>query len=362
MRKFLLLVSLAFVGVLALGSTPESLDKALMDMVIDSNLPYVKMLLDLGADVDAATRDGMRPFYYAALAGDKAMMELLQKYLAEDFKKWKFKDPYTFPKLGSTPEGMVLLYGGLFVMGNTRKDREGGYDEIVHPVMLSYDYLIGRTEVTFEDYDIFCRATGYPKPDDLGWGRSNRPVINVSWFDAIAFCNWLSERHGLAPAYDDMGNLLDARGHFTDDITQVEGYRLPTEAEWEYAARGGHHDIWLGEEQNDFKFAGSDDPFSAAFFDVLPGKTRPVGIKQPCEAGLYDMTGNVWEWCHDRYRSDAYSHYLHIDPIGALTGYPRVIRGGSWHCKPIFCRIAFRGKLSPGFSLSDVGFRIARTY
>ena len=135
-------------------------------------------------------------------------------------------------------------------MGDTR-DEGCSWEKPVHIVEITYDYYIGQYEVTFDEYDAYCEATGKTKPDDGGWGRRNYPAIYISWWDAIEYCNWLSEQEGLQPAYDNRGNLLNSTGQVTTDITQVEGYRLPTEAEWEYAARGGHEDITSCVETND---------------------------------------------------------------------------------------------------------------
>jgi formylglycine-generating enzyme required for sulfatase activity len=128
----------------------------------------------------------------------------------------------------ATPE-MVLVKAGAFEMGNTRNDEEGkGIELPVHLVKLTYDYYIGKYEVTFDKYDLFCNETGKLKPSDktilnLSMGRGQNPVINVTWFDAIEYCNWLSKKEGLAKAYDNEGNLLDKNGIQTTNITQVEG-------------------------------------------------------------------------------------------------------------------------------------------
>lgn len=152
----------------------------------------------------------------------------------------------------ATPE-MVLVKAGTFQMGNIIKDIEGSdNEEPVHTVRLTYDFYIGKYEVTFNEYDAYCEETGKSKKRDRGWGRGERPIIYVNWSEAVAYCNWLSEKEGLAKAYDSEGNLLDRTGKQTTDITKVQGYRLPTEAEWEYAARGGH------KSTEDFKYAGSN--------------------------------------------------------------------------------------------------------
>ena len=270
---------------------------------------------------------------------------------------------------------LVKFKGGSFQMGDVRNESKGDdREKPVHTVTLTYDYWIGKYEVTFNEYDAFCAETGESKPDDLGWGRGTRPVIEVSWWDAIEYCNWLSEREGLAKAYDDEGDLLDKSGKVTTDITKVEGYRLPTEAEWEYGARGGQN-------TRGYKYAGSDDLNEVGWYWQNSGdkwlprkdedsdvdktnanrnKTRPVGEKKPNELGLYDMSGNVFEWCHDWF--DDYSSAAQTNPVGPSSGRFRVYRGGGWYTDALDCRVATRGGGTPaGGANSNLGFRLSRT-
>jgi formylglycine-generating enzyme required for sulfatase activity len=208
--------------------------------------------------------------------------------------------------------------------------------------------------VTFEEYDRFCDDTiGIRRPRD-NWGRGTRPVAGVDWYDAVKYCNWLSEKEGLTPCYDVKGRLSQC------DFS-ADGYRLPTEAEWEYAARGG-------QRSQGYIYAGSDNVDDVGWYEGNSGKqTYPVGQKQPNELGLYDMSGNMWEWCWDWYGEDYYASSPASDPTGPSSGTgphisdaERARRGGSYRENSDCLRVARRsadGASYPG----DNGFRLVRT-
>ncbi len=244
----------------------------------------------------------------------------------------------------------ILVEKGSFTMGDS-----GGYDneKPIHKVTFTYDFYIGKYEVTFDEYDAFCNATGKSKASDSGWGRGTRPVINVTWWDAIDYCNWLSEKEKLPKAYDSDGNLLDKDGRITIDPSKVVGYRLPTEAEWEYAARGGN-------KSRGYQYAGSSTVGDVAWYTSNSGgKTQEVGKKAPNELGIYDMSGNVWEWCSDWYGN--YSSSSQTNPYNSTAGSNRVNRGGSWFNNATAARVALRLHDSPPRTYNSLGFRITRT-
>jgi sulfatase modifying factor 1 len=248
-----------------------------------------------------------------------------------------------------TPE-MILVEAGSFEMGSTASPDE----QPVHTVRITRPFCIGKHALSFEEYDRFCDDTVRSRPDDSGWGRGNAPVMGVNWYDAVAYCNWLSEKEGFAPCYSGKGKVTEC--HFA-----ASGYRLPTEAEWEYAARGG-------QKSRGYVYAGSDNPDEVAWYAANSGgKTHPAGQKKPNELGLYDMSGNLYEWCWDWYDEHYYALSPASDPLGPQapgTGLPwelnRVRRSGSWRENADTVRTAFRSFDYASY-VGDNGFRLVRT-
>ena len=225
---------------------------------------------------------------------------------------------------GSAAPEMLYLPGGTFNMGDERSEQAN--ERPAHSVTLS-PFAIGKYPVIFEEYDKFCEAEGRTKPSDLGWGRSDRPVINVSWDDAVAYCEWLSRQTG-------------------------EQYCLPTEAQWEYVCRAG--------SETAFCFGDDEKALDnyAWHWSNAEQMTHPTGEKQANAWGLHDMHGNVWEWVQDGY--GPYSAEPQQDPTGPETSLERVIRGGAWSGPGRNCRSAFRGSWPPQNRGGWQGFRLAR--
>ena len=224
----------------------------------------------------------------------------------------------------------------------------------IHPVTISHNFYIGVYEVTFEEFDVFCEDTlRFNKPDDGGKGRGKRPVIGVDWDDAVEYCNWLSEKEGLTQCYSGKGKVIQC------DFT-ANGYRLPTEAEWEYAAHGGQNG-------QGYLYAGSDNPNEVAWYvDNSDGGAHPVGQKTSNELGLYDMSGNRFEWCWDWYLADYYLESPVLDPQGpprlqvdSPFDLVRVRRGGSWGEKPENIRVSTRSFDGPNYPGGN-GFRLVK--
>jgi len=237
------------------------------------------------------------------------------------------------------PLEMVLVRGGKFPMGS----QSGEFDEKpVHDAIVS-DFLMGKYEVTQALYE---RVMGVNPA--FFKGNPDLPIESVNWLDAIAFCNRLSSKMGLSPAYLIAG--MDVRMD-----PKSNGYRLPTEAEWEYAARGGKDgaDIKAG--------VGVSIVANAAWCSLdSGGKPHPVRKKEPNAIGIYDMLGNVFEWCWDWYEP-VYSHFsAGIDPIGPINGYYRVSRGGGWNLGPVYLSPSKRNGDNPESGFKNLGFRLAR--
>jgi formylglycine-generating enzyme required for sulfatase activity len=236
---------------------------------------------------------------------------------------------------GSEGPEMVRLPGGSFLMGSPESEAERYDNERQHEVRIK-PFAIGRTAVTFDEYDAFAAATGRDRPDDRGWGRGRRPVINVSWEDATNYAAWLAEQTG-------------------------KPYRLPTEAEWEYAARAGTQTpFWTGDciHTDQANYDGNYDyDGCGAKTGVYRGKTLPVASLARSPWGLYDMLGNVWEWTCSDY-DGAYGGAEQRCSSNTHAG-SRALRGGSWNFNPHWARAALRYRLMPALRVGDLGFRLA---
>ena len=215
---------------------------------------------------------------------------------------------------------MVRVEAGTFTMGATAemKNTEDS-EKPTHRVTLTNDYYIGKYEVTQALWQaVMGDDPSYFKGDNL-------PVEAVTWDDCQEFIGKLNRITG-------------------------KTFRLPTEAEWEYAARGGN-------KSRGYQYSGSNNPSNVAWYDDNSGdKTHAVGTKQPNELGIYDMSGNVWEWCQDWY--ETYSSSSQVNPTGANSGSCRVVRGVSWYNNARNCRLSLRGSNTPDFRSSNLGLRL----
>lgn len=251
-----------------------------------------------------------------------------------------------------------LIQGGIFEMGDVFGDAENG-NETPHYVTLDSFYL-ARYPVTIEDYDKFCVSTKRPLQPDFGWGRGKQPVVDINWYDTIEYCNWLSLIYDLVPAYQ----IISNEKVFCN--WQATGFRLPTEAEWEYAAREGGKPIRFGNgspvaDPQKLNFDGqSKETRPYAFRGENRNKTAQVGsLNNPNALGLHDMSGNVWEWCWDYYMASISEGQQ--NPRGPETGHERAIRGGSWNNAAAELRCSCRDCKPPEFRRRNIGFRIARS-
>ncbi len=233
---------------------------------------------------------------------------------------------------------MVRVPSGHFQMGDS-----GQADAKPHQVSVSA-FLMDATLVTQEHYE---KVMG---ENPSRWKGPNNPVEQVRWSDAVKYCNKRSELEHLRPCYD----LKTWKCDFAAD-----GYRLPTEAEWEYACRAGTSTGWFfGDDASKLR--------DYAWFDKnAGGHPRPVAQKQPNAWGLYDMSGNLWQWCNDFYKVDYYNESSSSDPRGPDAGQTKVVRGGAWRFSAEKCRSGYRYNENPGyadvcFGYDIYGFRCVR--
>ncbi|MBW7960584.1 SUMF1/EgtB/PvdO family nonheme iron enzyme [Patescibacteria group bacterium] len=249
------------------------------------------------------------------------------KYLSEAEQKIaELSKPKIDPKY--LPE-VVYVEGGTFTMGCRERGSFCSDDEKpAHQVTVS-SFSIGKYPVTVEEYRYYCIQTGIIMPDAPSWGwHDDHPMVYVNWNDTQGYVNWLSRETG-------------------------KNYRLPTEAEWEFAARGGN-------QSRDYNYSGSNTIDEAAWYgkERAGQRTHSVGGKKGNELSLYDMSGNVWEWCQDWYGEDYYNNSPSINPKGPSSGFSRVLRGGNWFDGTTYCLVAHRHTSHPGNRSDDRGFRI----
>jgi formylglycine-generating enzyme required for sulfatase activity len=267
-------------------------------------------------------------------------------------------EPHTIPLPLDPPQRLMPVPGGSFRMGSdTAQDPWAQNNETPHEVHLS-PYYIGEHPVT---QALWTAVMGENPSDNKGGGQL--PVENVSWYDAAVFCNRLSMEASLEPCYHigkavygrtSSGWVLPNEGDVRCDF-EAKGYRLPTEAEWECAARGGPDAILPG-----LLYAGSDELAQVGWYGQNSGnRTQEAGLLLPNALGLYDMSGNVWEWCHDWYASDYYKKSPRNNPHGPAEGAYRVQRGGSDFHGAHSCRSACRLNNRPVSRSGYIGFRLA---
>ncbi len=236
---------------------------------------------------------------------------------------------------GASGPALAVVPMGSFVMGSPSQEVGHYRDESPHRVEISAPFLLGVYSTTFAEFDLFCRATGRELLPDQGWGRDHRPVVAVTWHDALDFCDWLATETG-------------------------HPYRLPTEAEWEYACRAGTvTPFWWGHslDVGQANYQG-DQPYHRGPIGEYRQKTVPVGQFQANPWGLYQMHGNVWEWTGSVYHRGWQEYESQLAYRADVSD--RALRGGAWNAPGVRCRAAARWSQLPTVALDCLSFRVAR--
>lgn len=275
--------------------------------------------------------------------------------------------------LTSTATGMKLnwIRTGGFEMGSLTSEEGHTRNEHQHIARITQPFYIGATEVTQGEFETVLERnpsafskTGSADSLVSGVVTKQHPVDSVSWFDAVEFCNVLSEKEKLKPYYNmtEIEREGGEKGPIQSAVVTVvggSGYRLPTEAEWEYACRAGTTTAYsTGDTVRLLRQTGWYGGVKTA--GNSEGRTHRVAQKAANDFGLYDMHGNVSEWCQDWYDYYSYDRSPLNDPTGPPGGSERVVRGGSWNDEPANCRAAYRGASAPKTRNHGIGFRVAR--
>ncbi len=341
----------------------KNTDREILNLNYESALTIIKSAATLQAAKQEVTKSWLEIAFWHAESGDSLRAIALLDSIA-DFAEVKISSSKPLREQMKAIDGthfeylfeskyypeMVFVEGGTFWMGrDTTIDPGDVGEETLHQQEVS-SFWIAKYETTVWQFALFWVANGKDFDEFLisTWtDPGNNPVVNVSWIDAIKYANWVSKQkgHSLAISDDYSVNL------------ESKGYRLPTEAEWEFAAKGGRPGM-----NNLTIYSGSNNLDSVGWFggNVNIMRTRPVGQKKANPLGLYDMSGNVWEWCWDWY--DGYPGSLEMaNYLGPDSGLSRVMRGGSWNFLASFCRVSFRLDY-PDIRRDDYGFRLSRTH
>jgi len=263
--------------------------------------------------------------------------------------------------VGTLPKGWVLIpaKGKSFQMGQEFPGRRWTYTFPAHLVSFTYNFAVAATQVTQSQYQEVTGRNPTKHPGD-----EQRPIDNVSWFDAVLYCNALSQHDGLHPVYtysqvvkNSTNNEIAGLPDLAIDIKQ-NGYRLLTSAEYEYLVRAGTTTAWFfGDSNADQNLATN---FAWCNRNARDKTTHPVGQLKPNQFGVYDITGNLWMWCNDWY-DGPYPATAQVDPIGPASGQERIARGGAFKNDVNHERSGYHWQWPPTTHNFEVGFRIART-
>jgi formylglycine-generating enzyme required for sulfatase activity len=315
-----------------------------------------------GSDTTPKANNGNNP---RVLTAGESAAKSAQKQSAERLKT----DVIATNSLGMK---LALIPPGEFQMGSPEIERDRRRDEQQHRVRITKPFYLGVYAVTQNEFErvlgrnpsVFSNGGG-PAEAATGVDTRQYPVENISWYDAVEFCNKLSEKEGRKPYYRIADIDRHPEGWIKGAKVSVEGgggYRLPTEAQWEYACRAGTTTAFnFGAENNGAECnCNGKAPYGTGEQGPALGRPTPVGSYRPNAFGLYDVHGNAWEWCWDVYAEGYYKNSPEADPAGPPEGRPRVHRGGSWFDTAWFSRSAYRGSGAPPARFNRLGLRVAR--